>query len=41
MDFQYSEMGNRIKIRRKELRIKQAELAEAKHGYFYWNLQTS
>ena len=29
MDFQYSEMGNRIKIRRKELRIKQAELAEA------------
>lgn len=29
MNFQYSEMGNRIKIRRKELRIKQAELAEA------------
>lgn len=28
MDFQYSEMGNRIKIRRKELRLKQAELAE-------------
>ncbi len=27
--FLYSEMGNRIKIRRKELRIKQAELAEA------------
>lgn len=29
MEFQYLEMGNRIKLRRKELRIKQAELAEA------------
>lgn len=28
MDFQYTDMGNRIKLRRKELRIKQAELAE-------------
>lgn len=28
MDFHYHEMGNRIKLRRKELRIKQAELAE-------------
>ena len=28
MDFQYQEMGNRIKVRRKELKIKQAELAE-------------
>lgn len=28
IEFQYSDMGNRIKIRRKELRIKQAELAE-------------
>ena len=28
MDFQYKEMGNRIKVRRKELNIKQAELAE-------------
>lgn len=29
MEFQYKEMGNRIKVRRKELKIKQAELAEA------------
>lgn len=29
MDFQYREMGLRIKIRRKELKIKQAEMAEA------------
>lgn len=29
MEQQYKEMGNRIKVRRKELRIKQAELAEA------------
>ena len=29
MEFQYQEMGTRIKIRRKELRIKQAELAES------------
>lgn len=29
MEYQYKEMGNRIKVRRKELRIKQAELAEA------------
>lgn len=28
INFQYNDMGNRIKIRRKELRIKQAELAE-------------
>lgn len=28
MEFQYQEMGNRIKVRRKELRMKQAELAE-------------
>lgn len=28
IEFQYSDMGNRIKTRRKELRIKQAELAE-------------
>lgn len=28
MDYQYREMGNRIKVRRKELKIKQAELAE-------------
>lgn len=28
IDFQYNDMGNRIKLRRKELRIKQAELAE-------------
>lgn len=28
MEFQYTDMGNRIKTRRKELRIKQAELAE-------------
>lgn len=28
IEFQYKNMGNRIKIRRKELRIKQAELAE-------------
>lgn len=27
--YQYKEMGNRIKIRRQELKIKQAELAEA------------
>lgn len=29
MEFQYKEMGTRIKVRRKELKIKQAELAEA------------
>lgn len=29
MDFQYYEMGNHIKIRRKELKLKQAELAES------------
>ena len=29
MEFQYKDMGNRIKVRRKELKIKQAELAEA------------
>lgn len=29
MEFQYNEMGRRIKIRRRELKIKQAELAEA------------
>lgn len=29
MEFQYKEMGNRIKVRRKELKMKQAELAEA------------
>ena len=29
MDLQYKEMGLRIKIRRKELKIKQAEMAEA------------
>ncbi|MCM1467657.1 MAG: helix-turn-helix domain-containing protein [Alistipes sp.] len=29
MEFQYCEMGKRIKIRRRELNIKQAELAEA------------
>lgn len=29
MELQYKEMGNRIKLRRKELKIKQAELAEA------------
>ena len=29
MKFQYKEMGNRIKVRRKELKIKQAELAES------------
>lgn len=29
MEFQYQDMGTRIKIRRKELRIKQAELAES------------
>ena len=29
MEQQYREMGNRIKVRRKELRIKQTELAEA------------
>lgn len=28
MNFQYKEMGNRIKLRRKELGIKQTELAE-------------
>lgn len=28
IDFQYNDMGTRIKLRRKELRIKQAELAE-------------
>lgn len=28
IEFQYEDMGNRIKLRRKELRIKQAELAE-------------
>ena len=28
MDFQYKDMGNRIKMRRKELKIKQNELAE-------------
>lgn len=28
MEFQYKEMGIRIKVRRKELKIKQAELAE-------------
>lgn len=28
IEFQYSDMGNRIKTRRKELRIKQAGLAE-------------
>lgn len=28
MDFQYRDMGLRIKARRKELKIKQAELAE-------------
>lgn len=28
MEFQYKEMGTRIKVRRKELKIKQAELAE-------------
>lgn len=29
MEFQYKEMGTSIKVRRKELKIKQAELAEA------------
>lgn len=29
MEFQYKEMGNRIKVRRKELKIKQADLAES------------
>lgn len=29
MEFKYREMGNRIKTRRKELKIKQAELAES------------
>lgn len=29
MEFQYNEMGNRIKVRRKELKIKQADLAES------------
>lgn len=29
MEFQYKEMGARIKLRRRELKIKQAELAEA------------
>ena len=29
MDFQYQDMGMRIKNRRKELKIKQAELAES------------
>ncbi len=29
MEFQYDQMGARIKTRRKELRMKQAELAEA------------
>lgn len=29
MNFQYHDMGMRIKIRRKELKIKQAELAES------------
>ena len=28
MEFQYREMGNRIKVRRQELKIKQTELAE-------------
>ncbi len=28
MEFQYKEMGTRIKVRRRELKIKQAELAE-------------
>lgn len=28
IEFQYNDMGNRIKTRRKELRIKQAKLAE-------------
>lgn len=28
MDFQYKEMGTRIKLRRKELKIRQTELAE-------------
>lgn len=28
MEFKYKEMGTRIKVRRKELKIKQAELAE-------------
>lgn len=28
MDYQYKEMGNRVKIRRNELKIKQTELAE-------------
>lgn len=28
MEFQYREMGNRIKVRRRELKIKQTELAE-------------
>lgn len=29
MKFQYIEMGNRIRIRRRELKLKQSELAEA------------
>lgn len=28
MEFEYSSMGNRIKIRRQELKLKQSELAE-------------
>lgn len=36
MEFQYKEMGTRIKVRRKELKIKQAE---AKSGYLYRYLQ--
>ena len=28
MEFKYKEMGTRIKVRRKELKIKQSELAE-------------
>lgn len=28
MDYEYSSMGNRIKLRRQELRLKQSELAE-------------
>ena len=29
MESQYTEMGRRIKLRRKELKIKQSEMAEA------------
>ena len=39
MESQYTEMGRRIKLRRKELKIKQSEMAEALNAVSYTHLR--